>query len=104
MELEALLLGLEPVTALVIGVGALVLAPAIGAIDSLTGNSLSESTRNAAKTGLILALDAFEKTQKFAAEAGESFQDLMAEANAERATANNGSPDKFPKEVTILDQ
>lgn len=30
MELEALLLGLEPFTALAVGVGALILAPVIG--------------------------------------------------------------------------
>ena len=42
LELETLLLGLEPITALTIGAGALILVPAIGAIDSMTGNSLSD--------------------------------------------------------------
>jgi Protein of unknown function (DUF5132) len=104
MELEALLLGLEPLTALAIGVGALAIAPVVGAIDSVTGHSLSESTRSIAKTGMIWAFEAFEKTQSAAAEAGESFQDLVAEAKAEMSAdkaSRNGSGEEAPREVTI---
>uniref|UniRef100_B8HLY1 DUF5132 domain-containing protein n=1 Tax=Cyanothece sp. (strain PCC 7425 / ATCC 29141) TaxID=395961 RepID=B8HLY1_CYAP4 len=102
MELEALLLGLEPITALAIGVGALAIAPVVGAIDSMTGSSLGESARSAAKTGMIWAFDAFDKTQSVVAEAGESFQDLIAEAKAERSSSKNGAgPDSAPREVTI---
>lgn len=104
MELEALLLGLEPLTALGIGVGSLLLAPVVGVVgsamgsDSALGNSLSESSRSLAKTGVGWAVDTFDKTQTFFAETGESFQDLVAEAkndlkNSKSAKAEqNSSP------------
>jgi hypothetical protein len=101
LELEALLLGLEPVTALTIGVGALVLAPVVGAIDSMTGSTLSEGTRNIAKNGLVVAFEAFDKAQHAVAEASESVQDLIAEAKSEMNTSKNGSEDSIPREVTI---
>jgi hypothetical protein len=101
MELEALLLGLEPMTALAVGVGALAIAPVIGAVDSLTGHNVSESTRSAAKTGLVWVFEAFDKTQSAAAEVSESFQDLIAEAKAERVTSKNGTVEASPREVTI---
>jgi hypothetical protein len=100
-ELEALLLGLEPVTALTIGVGALVLAPLVGAIDAATGNKLTESTRSAAKTGMVFAFQAADKAQHTFAEASESFQDLMAEAKADMITSKNGVEETVPREVAI---
>lgn len=99
-ELEALLLGLEPMTAIAVGVGALVLAPVVGAIDSATGNSLSEGTRSAAKTAMIWGFQAFDKVQSSVAEASESFQDLVAEAKADLSTPSNGA-EPPPREVTI---
>ncbi len=51
MELQALLLGLEPLTALAIGLGALVLAPVIATTESAVGGALAESSKNLAKTG-----------------------------------------------------
>ena len=101
MELEALLLGLEPMTALAVGIGTLAIAPLVGAVDSLTGHNLSESTRSAAKTSLVWAFEAFDKTQSAAAEVSESFQDLIAEAKADRMAPKNGSVDSVPREVTI---
>jgi hypothetical protein len=101
LELEALLFGIEPVTAAVVGIGALVLAPVIGAIDSATGQNLSEGTRNAAKTALVWGIQAFEKAQSSAAEAGESFQDLFAEAKAEAISTKNGSAESAPREVAL---
>jgi len=100
-ELEALLLGLEPVTALAIGVGALVLAPVMGAIDAATGGTLADNTRNAAKTGLVWAFQAADKAQHTLAEVSESVQDLLAEAKSEMQTAQNGTEDTSPREVTI---
>jgi hypothetical protein len=100
-ELEALLLGLEPVTALTIGVGALVLAPLVGAIDSATGSKLADSARSAAKTGMVLSLQAFDKAQHTFAEASESFQDLIAEAKSEIVSAKTASENAIPHEVTI---
>ncbi|MFH7030011.1 MAG: DUF5132 domain-containing protein [Heteroscytonema crispum UTEX LB 1556] len=100
-ELEALLLGLEPMTAAVIGVGALVIAPVLGAVDAATGHNISESARSTAKTGLVWAFQAFDKAQSAAAEAGESFQDLIAEAKADMRSSKNGASDPSPREVTI---
>lgn len=79
-----LLFGLEPLTALAVGVGALVVVPAIAAVNSAVGESLSETSRNLAKSGLSLSFDAVDKTQTFFHEVGESFQDLVAEAKAEQ--------------------
>lgn len=101
MELEALLLGLEPITAAAIGIGALVIAPVVGAIDSMTGHQLTETSRNAAKTGLVWAFEAFDKVQSSVAETSESFQDLVAEAKAEQKTSKNGSAEVAPREVTV---
>lgn len=100
MELEALLLGLEPMTAAVIGIGALALAPVVGAIDASTGHNLSETGRSAAKSSLIWVFQAFDKVQSSVAEAGESFQDLVAEAKADM-NAKNGASEPSPREVTI---
>ena len=102
LELEALLLGLEPITALGVGVGALILAPTIGAVGSAVGanaavgSSLTESSRSIAKTGLVWIFDAFDKTQAFFAEAGESFQDLVAEARTELNTAKSRAAQNSP--------
>ena len=100
-ELEALLLGLEPVTALTIGVGALMLAPVAGAIDAATGSNLSEYTRSAAKTSMVWAFQAADKAQHTFAEASESFQDLMAEAKSEMMSAKSGSEETVPREVVL---
>lgn len=101
LELEALLLGIEPVTAMTVGVGALVLTPVVGVIDSMTGSNLSEGTRSAAKTGLVWAFESFDKAQHTFAEASESVQDLIAEARAEMNNSHNGSEEATPREVTI---
>ena len=106
MELEALLLGLEPVTALVIGVSAVILVPVVGAVgslakDSAVAESVSESTRDLAKTGLIWGFDLVDKTQTFFAEVGETFQDLVAEAVAERNTTKANAEVRTPHEVSL---
>ena len=106
MELEALFLGLEPMTALVIGIGAVILAPVIGAVgvlgkDSAAVESVAESTRDIAKTGLIWGLDIVDKTQSFFAEAGETFQDLVAEAVAERNATKANTESRVPHEVSL---
>jgi Protein of unknown function (DUF5132) len=100
-ELEALFLGLEPVTALAVGAGALILVPVLSTVDSMTGSNLSESTRSVAKDGLVWAFEVFDKAQHAVAEAGESVQDLIAEAKAEMTDSRNGSDEKAPREVTI---
>jgi hypothetical protein len=100
-ELEALFLGLEPVTALAVGAGALILVPVVSAVDSMTGSNMSESTRSVAKDGLVWAFEVFDKAQHAVAEASESVQDLIAEAKAEMTDSRNGSDEKAPREVTI---
>ncbi len=101
LELEALLLGLEPVTALTVGVGALVLTPVVGVIDSMTGSNLSEGTRSAAKSGLVWAFESFDKAQHTFAEASESVQDLIAEARSEMNNSRDSAEESTPREVTI---
>ncbi len=93
MEIQALLLGLEPLTALAIGLGALVLAPVIATTESAVGGAIAELSKNLAKTGLIWSFDAFNNLQIFVAEAGESFQDLVAEARADQAVAKAKAED-----------
>jgi hypothetical protein len=77
------LLALEPLTALAVGVGALVVVPVVAAVGAAVSEPLAESGKNLAKSGLALGFDVFDKTQNFFAETSESFQDLVAEAKAE---------------------
>lgn len=106
MEWEALLLGLEPLTAAAIGVGVAVAAPVVAAIDSATGSKLSESSRAIAKQGIVVALEAFDNAKSAIAEAQESMNDLMAEAKndlqqAKEKAAENGGTKVQPQEVNI---
>ncbi|KGF73227.1 hypothetical protein DO97_01660 [Neosynechococcus sphagnicola sy1] len=115
-ELEALLLGIEPLTALAVGVGALALAPLVGVVgswveqSSLAPNieesvsSVKESARDAAKNGLIFVFDAFDKTQGFFAEVGESFQDLIAEAKSDLAASKYDSEESSLRQISIVSE
>jgi hypothetical protein len=99
MEFEALFLGLEPVTALAVGVGVLALAPLVG---MATKSELADSARETAKNTLVVVFEVFDKAQSALAEAGESLQDLVAEAKAERAASQN-SASAPPQEVHLSD-
>ncbi len=107
MEILELLFFEEPLAALAIGVGALVIAPILGVAgtvagkDTAVGESLSESSKNLAKAGILWGMDIFDKTQSAVAEAGESFQDLVAEAKADRAAAKAKAPYTAPHQVAI---
>ncbi len=107
MEIFEFLFFEEPLTALAVGVGALFIAPVLGVAgalagkDTVVGESLSESSKNLAKAGILWGMDVFDKTQSVVAEAGESFQDLVAEARAERASAKARTPHTPPQEVVI---
>jgi hypothetical protein len=88
-ELESLLLGLEPVTALAIGAGAILLAPVVDVLGdtlkqderlSSLGESVKTSARQATKDALVWGLDLVDNVQSGLAEAQESFNDLLAEA------------------------
>ncbi len=111
-ELEALLLGIEPMTALAAGVGAVLLAPLVDVISDLVkddekvkdaGESVSNSAREATKDVMVWGLDVVENIQSSFAEAQESFNDLLAEAKEEhRATRTKSQEDlEPPKSIHI---
>jgi hypothetical protein len=123
--LETILFGIEPVTALVVGVGALLLAPVIGSVGSAIAhsdqgssaeagtnpvteavNSASESLYGLAKNAVAWGLGVAEGAQATVAEANQSFQDLVAEARAEyenrQAEAPTTQEAASPKEVEII--
>lgn len=75
------ILGLEPLAAFLVGVGALVLAPVISA----ASKPVLDTSQELAKNGLVWGMDVLEKTETFFAEVGESFEDIVAEAKAEHA-------------------
>jgi hypothetical protein len=124
--IESLLFGIEPVTALVVGVGAVLLAPVIGSVGSnLTQkeqesssetrdnpinqavNSVGESAREFAKGAVVWGLGVFDGVQEVFAETSESFQDLMAEARVEyeahKAERPASQATVQPHNVEILD-
>lgn len=102
MDLEALLLGMEPVAALGVGIAALALAPLIGALGkSEVGKSLEDSGRELTKSGIKWGLETFEKVQETVAEAGESWNDLVAEARSEARNAKNSAKSDPPTEIEI---
>ena len=89
MEFEALLLGLEPLTAMAVGVGAVLAAPVVGAVGKAIGQEnlgdpLAETAKKNTKQALVWGMELFEQAQAAYAEAEESFRDLVAEAKAER--------------------
>ncbi len=102
MDFEALLLGIEPVAAFGLGAAAI----AIGSTLSLLGNteagqSITESGRDLTKQGIKWGIDTFEKVQGNIAEAGESWNDLVAEAQSEIRASQNSKVAPEPKEVNI---
>jgi hypothetical protein len=114
MELEALLLGLEPFTALAVGVSALILAPVISSVGSALGEkdsnsnlieSLTDSTKELTKKGLVWSFEAFENAQTIFSEAEESFRDLLADAKTEHLLKKNQaeSENTKPHQIEIVD-
>lgn len=102
MEFEALLLGAEPLVAFGAGLGALALGSAIVALgNSEAGQPLVESGRDLTKHGLKWSLETLDKVQETFAEAGESWNDLVAEAKSEIKDARAKSETTPPQEVEI---
>ncbi len=120
--LEAILFGIEPVTALVVGVGAILLVPIVSAVGSAitqgdqegsfataadqaaqAAHSAGDSVQGLAKEALVWGLEVIEGVQTTLAEANESFQDFVAEARTEyeakkaeqQATAAATQPQKI---------
>lgn len=81
---------------LLLGAGVVALAVAAPIIGSLVnpelGQTIADSSRNLLKEGIKLSLEATEKVQSSVAEASESWNDLVAEAKAEKASTNNARP------------
>ena len=120
--LESLLFGIEPLTALAVGIGAILLAPVIGAFSSRedqqdeesdaestenpvtqTFNSASDTAKDFAKDAIVFGMDIIENIQTTLAEASESFQDFVAEAREEFETqkAERQADDDTTKPRTV---
>jgi len=110
MEFEALLLGIEPLTALAIGIGAVLLAPvadvAVKAVgqDPKLVESFSESAKEATKAALVWGMEAMENAQSVFAEAEESFRDMVADAKAEHLAKKPAVDPIEPREVEIVSE
>lgn len=111
MEFEALFLGLEPVTALAVGVGAIVLAPFVGIVtkavkDQNLSQSVSDSARDVTKNTLVWTFEVYENAQSAFTEAGESFRVLIDNAKdehlAKKAAAENNGANIEPRNVEIV--
>ena len=82
------LLGIEPVFALGVGLAALAIAPVIGALGNPdAGETVAQTGRDMTKHGIKLGIEAVDTVQTHLAEAGESWNDLIAEAQSEIRTA-----------------
>jgi Protein of unknown function (DUF5132) len=81
-------------------VGLIVFGSAIALVDKATGETISNTGRDIVKNGLKFGMDAAEKVQASIAEAGESWNDLVAEAKAEKdsvkTTASPVNPSEEP--------
>ncbi len=109
MEFEALLLGIEPLTALAVGVGAVVMVPVVDAVGKAMGQEnlaapLVDSAKENTKKAIVWGLDVFESAQSAFAEAEESFRDLVADAKAEHATQKAAADRVEPREVEIVSE
>ena len=109
MEFEALFLGLEPLAALAVGIGALALAPVVTTIGKAMGHDklgepLAESAKEHTKKAMVWGLDTIENAQSAFAEAEESFRDLVADAQAERTAKKAQTNHAEPREVEIVSE
>lgn len=110
MELEALFLGIEPLTVLAVGIGAVILAPVVDAVSSAMGEdstklkeSLSESAREITKNSLVWGFETLENAQTIFAQAEESFRDLVADAKTEHVIKKTKSAENAePRDVEIV--
>ncbi len=82
--------------------GGLVFAPIVNAIDSVLGHTIANTTRNLAKSTIVLSLELADRAKVAFSELGEAFQDLVAEAQADRRTGDpSASSASSPTEVEI---
>ena len=109
MDLEALLLGIEPVTILAVGIGTVVLAPVVTAVGSVVvgsniGESVSASAREFTKNGLVLGFDALDSLQKAFAETQAAFREVFAEAMIEHMAKKSKSETREPRRIEIVSE
>jgi hypothetical protein len=109
MEFEALFLGLEPLTALTVGIAALALAPVVNTVGKAMGHEnlgepLAELAKEHTKKAMVWSLDAIENSQSAFAEVEESFRDLVADAQAERIAKKAESNHTESREVEIVSE
>ncbi len=102
------LLAIEPLTALVVAAGVVIIAPLVSVLgkDSNLVESVSQSARDFTKNALAVGMEATENAQTAIAQAQESFQDIVAEAKAEqlaKKSAENAEKVE-PHEVTIVSE
>jgi hypothetical protein len=92
MEFEALLFGVEPVTALALGVAAVILTPVLKEIGSAIGSamksselgkSVSESAKDIAKESLVLGMGAIDNLQFAYSQGQETVRDVVVDATLE---------------------
>ncbi len=101
MDFEALFLGIEPVVAFSLGAAALAIGSAVTLFGNTeAGKTITESGRDMTKSGIKWGIDTFEKVQGGIAEANESWNDLVAEAQSEIKISKNSKVSE-PKEVNI---
>lgn len=82
--------------------GGLVFAPIVNAIDSVLGHTIANTTRNLAKSTIVLILELADRAKVAFSELGEAFQDLVAEAQADRRTEDSpAATASTPTEVDI---
>ncbi len=101
-----LLLGIEPLTVLVVAASAAILAPIVSVLGNTLGNSdlgesISKSARDVTKDTLVFGIGVLENTQTAIAEAQESFQDILSEAKSEYTSKKHAEKIE-PREVTII--
>lgn len=109
MEFGELLLGIEPMTALVVGVGTLVLAPVVSAVVGSamgvanTGESISESARELTKKGLVLGFEAVENLQTAYARTEQAVRDVWVDAMIEHMAKKSKSEKVEPRRIEIVE-
>jgi hypothetical protein len=104
MDFEALFLGIEPIVALTLGAAAIAIGTGVSLVGNTeVGKTITHSGRDLTKNGIKWGIDAVDKLQGTVAEAGESWNDLVAEAQSELKASRNSSVAPEPKEVTIAE-
>jgi len=83
--------------------GGLVFAPIVNAIDSVLGHTIANTTRNLAKSTIVFSLELADRAKVAVSELGEAFQDLVAEAQADRQSRGRATPNTPPPTEVEID-